>query len=98
MNIYMNKWQKKYCDEYCGGKKPRSKSGLAEFNMLGNIKDYVIVNFPDFNGENGFTPAHTETYKVTLDDCDIPNGKISVTVLASNLTLWASRGYTIQTK
>ena len=94
----MNKWQKKYCDEYYDGKKPRTKSGKEEFELLGKVKEYVIVEFPGFNDTNGFKPAHTEEYKVTLDDCNIPNGKISVCVLASNLSLWISRGYNIRTK
>ena len=94
----MNKWQEKYCAEYYSGKKPRSKVGKEEFELLGKVKEYVVVVFPDFTGANGFKPAHTETYKVTLDDCNIPEGKISVPVLASNLRLWVSRGYKIVTR
>lgn len=94
----MNKWQQKYCDEYYNGKMPRSKHGKADMELLGKIKDTVTVEFPDFNGANGFIPAHTDTYVVTEDDCNIPQGRISVTVLISNLNLWISRGYKITTK
>lgn len=94
----MNQWQQKYCDIYYSGKKPRSKVGKEEFELLGQVKNYVTIEFPDFHGANGFQPAHSETYEVTLDACDMPNGKISVSVLASNLRLWTSRGYKITTK
>ena len=94
----MNKWQKKYCDEYYNGKKPRSKVGKEEYELLGQVKEKVIVEFPDFNGANGFIPAHTEIYEVTEDYCNIPEGKISATVLAGNLSLWLSRGYNIKTE
>lgn len=94
----MNEWQKKYCDEYYNGKKPRSKVGLREFDLLGKVKNYVIVEFPEFSGVNGVVPAHTETYKVTLDDCNMPEGKISACVLAGNLSLWTSRGYSVKTR
>ena len=90
----MNKWQEKYCEEYYDGKMPRSKQGKYEFELLGKIKDTVTVEFPEFNGKS----AHAETYTVTEDDCNIPEGKISVCVLASNLTLWLSRGQKITTK
>lgn len=84
----MNKWQKKYCDEYYKGKMPRSKQGKADVELLGTIKDEVTVYFPD----------RTETLVVTEDECDIPNGKISVLVLVSNLNLWLSRGLKVTTK
>lgn len=90
----MNKWQKKYCDEYYNGKMPRSKVDKKKFELLGLVKDVVIVEFPECNGH----PAHTETLVVTEDDCNIPEGIISVSVLASNLILWTSRGYKITTK
>ena len=94
----MNKWQQKYCDEYYKGKMPRNKQGKADVELLGKIKDTVTVEFPDFNGANGYIPAHTDTYVVTEDDCNIPQGRISVVVLISNLNLWMSRGYKITTK
>ena len=84
----MNKWQKKYCDEYYNGKMPRSKQGKADMELLGQIKETVTVEFAN----------RTETFTVTEDDCDIPNGKISVPVLVSNLNLWLSRGQKITTK
>ena len=93
----MNRWQQVYCDTYYNGKMPRIKQGKQDFELLGKIKEKVIVEFPDFNGVNGFIPAHTDTYLVTEDECNIPKGKISVTVLVSNLNLWLSRGYKITT-
>lgn len=95
---FMNNWQKVYCDTYHNGKTPRSKTGKQDMELLGKIKSQVIVEFPDFTGANGFVPAHTDTYIVTEDDCDIPNGKISVSVLVSNVKLWLSRGYKVSTK
>lgn len=93
----MNKWQQKYCDEYFNGKKPRSKRDKEAFELLGLMKDTVTIEFPGFNGANGYIPSHTETYVITEDDGNIPEGKISVTILASNLCLWTSRGYKIST-
>ena len=90
----MNKWQQVYCDTYYKGKMPRSKQGKADVELLGKIKSQVRVEFPEFNNE----PARTETYIVTENECDIPNKKISVSVLVSNLNLWLSRGYKISTK
>ena len=93
----MNKWQKVYCDTYYNGKMPRSKSGKADVELLGKIKSKVIVDFPCHNSTNGFEPARTETYIVTENECDMPNGMISVCVLISNLNLWLSRGYKVAT-
>ena len=94
----MNNWQRVYCDTYYNGKMPRTAQGKADVALLGKIKSEVVVAFPDFEGVNGFRPAHTETYTVTEKECDIPNGKISVSVLISNLNLWLSRGYKVTTK
>lgn len=85
----MNKWQTAYCNEYYDGKKPRTKTGKEKLELLGQVKETVTVEFPD---------GRTETYTVTENDCDMPNGKISVSVLASNLVLWTERGYKITTK
>ena len=93
----MNEWQRKYVDTYYNGKKPRSKVGKEQFELLGQVKNNIIVHFPDFNGANGFIPAHTEAYEVCLEECNMPEGKISVEILSSNLTLWLSRGYKIET-
>lgn len=82
----MNKHQKIYCDTYYNGKIPRTNKGKAEYEMLGLITDAIVVYFPD----------GPKTFRVTEDDCNIPEGRISVRVLASNLTLWNSRGYKIQ--
>jgi hypothetical protein len=56
----------------------------------------VTVHFPDFNGANGFVPAHVETYRIDLDKCDMPHGIISVEALSSNLPFWTRRGYEIE--
>ena len=94
----MNNWQQVYCETYYNGKTPRSKQGKADFELLGKVKSTITVEFPDFNGINGLIPAHSETYIITKDNCDMPNGIISVDVLISNLNLWLSRGYKITTK
>jgi len=94
----MNKWQEYYINKYHDGKMPRTKKGRRNVQMLEKIRSQVIVEFPDFHGANGFIPAHTETFVVTETDCNIPEGRISVTVLLSNLPLWASRECKISTK
>ena len=94
----MNRWQKVYCDNYYKGNFPHTKEGIYDMKLLSGIKSKVAVEYPDFNGINGFIPAHTEILTITENDCDIPNGKISVTVLVSNLKLWMSRGCKIYTK
>ncbi len=93
--IHLNKWQQHYIDTYYDGKMPRSKNGKRELDLLGNVKDAVTVHFPDFNGIHGLIPAHTEKLRVELDKSNIPEGIISVEVLAGNLTLWTDRGYQI---
>jgi len=90
----MNKWQTAYCNEYYNGKMPRSKEGKRKLELLEQVKETVTVEYPEING----TPAHTETYQVTEDDCDMPNGKISVSVLLSNLTYWSFRGFKVTTQ
>ena len=84
----MNRWQTKYCNEYFNGKAPNTARGKQDFELLGMVKSTVTVVLPD----------KAVTYIVTEDECDMPNGKISVSVLASNLTFWLSRGYKITTK
>ena len=90
METTMNKWQEQYVKEYG---KPHSKKSKQEFDMLGKMKTVVSVDFPEFNGK----PAHKEVYTITIDECDMPHKKISVRALASNLTLWVSRGYKVYT-
>lgn len=94
----LNKWQKVYCDTYYKGKFPQTKDGIYDIGLLSGIKNRVAVEHPDFNGIHGLVPAHTEILTVTENDCDIPNGKISVAVLIGNLRLWMSRGYKIYTQ
>lgn len=94
----LNKWQKVYCDTYYKGNFPQTKEGIYDMELLSGIKNKVAVEYPDFDGINGFVPAHTEILAVTENECDIPNGKISVAVLVSNLKLWMSRGYKIYTQ
>lgn len=94
----LNQWQKIYCDTYYKGKIIQSEEGIYDMELLSGIKNKVAVEYPDFNGINGFVPAHTEILTVTENECNIPNGKISVAVLISNLKLWMSRGYKIYTQ
>ena len=94
----LNQWQKVYYDTYYKGEIIQSEEGIYDMELLSGIKNKVAVEYPDFNGINGFVPAHTETLTVTENECDIPNRKISVTVLVSNLKLWMSRGYKIYTQ
>ena len=91
----LNKWQKHYIDTIYNGRAPRSKAGKRELELLGKVKETVTVHFPDFNGIHGLEPAHTETYRVELDKCNMPKGIIRVDVLAGNLALWTERGYAI---
>ena len=93
----MNRWQEIYVDRVCNGKKPRSKAAQNELKILGSVRNYVVVDFPDFNGLKGLVPAHKETYRVVEDGVDMPNGIIDVRVLATNLILWLSRGYKVST-
>ena len=94
----MNKWQQIYCDIYHKGKMPRGKAGKQAVDLLGKVKSQITVEFPDFNGIHGFEPAHTETYIVTENECNMPEGKISVSALAGNLSLWLDRGYVVTTQ
>ena len=75
----MTQWQKVYCDTYYNSKMPRSQKAKEEFRMLGLIGDTVTVEFPE----------RTENYTVDEYCCNIPQGIISVPVLASNLSLWS---------
>lgn len=85
----MNKWQKKYVDTYYKGKIPRTKEGCLTYDLLGKIRSEITVEF-----QNG----QTETYKVDLEECNIPEGIISVEVLASNLLLWKKRRLKMATR
>ena len=85
----INKWQKKYCEVYYKGKVPKSKIGKYEYDLLGDVKDYVIVTYD--NGKR-------VELEVTLDECDIPNNKINVETLASNLRFWKFNGFLVQTR
>mgnify|MGYP003309420572 CR=1 FL=1 len=94
----MNRWQEYYIKKYHNGKMPRTKKGKRNIQILEKIKSKVTVNFPDFYGEYGFVPAHKETFVVTETDCNIPEGRISVTALLINLPLWVSMECKITTK
>ena len=93
----LNQWQQYFINVCYNGKVPRSQIGSRKLALLGQVKNMIKVDFPDFNGINGFEPAHSETYNVTLDQCNMPAGLISVDVLASNLVLWMQRGYKVAT-
>ena len=95
MDKTLNKWQKYYINIFYEGKMPRNKRGKRELELLGNVKDVVTVHFPDFNGIRGFEPAHSETFRVEFDDCNMPEGIIDIDVLSTNLPLWIDRGYKI---
>ena len=95
MNNTLNKWQKHYIDTLYEGKMPRDKIGKSQLELLKNVKETVTVHFPDFNGFHGFEPAHTETFRVELDECNMPKGIINVEVLSGNLMFWTFRGYAI---
>ena len=84
----MNKWQKVYCDKHYKGKMPKTKIGQEEFELLEPIKKTVTVEFP----------SEPKTLIVTENECNIPEGKISVSVLASNLRVWKLKGYKVTTK
>ena len=88
----MNKWQQVYWSIYG---RPESRASIEAVRLLGEVKDQITVHFPDFDGIGGFKPAHTETYVITEQDCNMPAGKISVSVLAANIPLWIERGYEI---
>lgn len=90
----LNKWQQAYIRIYFDGKMPRSKSDKEELRLLGEMKEKVIIDFPSM----GEKPAHTEEYIIRDGDCDMPNGYISVEILASNLTYWNFRGFTVRTE
>lgn len=94
----MNKWQKKYVEKCCGGRKPRTNDEKTELALLGKVKDYIIIDFPNYSTPDGMVKAHREKYLVTMSDCDIPNGKMSVSILATNLRIWLSRGYSVCTR
>ena len=83
----MNNWQKIYCETYYDGKLPRTKYGKWAMDILSQMGEKVIVHFP----------SGTKTYIITENELDLPNGKISVANLVSNLELWISRGYKIET-
>lgn len=80
-----NKWQKYYRETLCGGTFSAGGTAELEYTLLGKVGEKLTVHFPD--GE--------KTFKVTFDDCNIPNGIISVRILASNLRLWIRREHKI---
>lgn len=96
MQNTLNKWQKHYINTLYEGKMPRSKCGKRQLELLGYVNESITVHFPDFNGIHGLVPAHEETYRVELDDCNMPEGVISVEALSGNLELWTDRGYAIE--
>lgn len=83
----MNRWQQYYCDELYEGKMPRNKIGKCEFDLLGKCSDIIKVDFP----------RGSEIYTITLNECNMPKGKIDVLTLAANLRLWAARGWSMTT-
>ena len=94
----MNKWQEYYCNKHYNGGVPKTKTGKESVELLGKVKSVVMVDFPERKVGEETIEAHTEEYIVTEEDCNIPNGTISVDVLVSNLRLWLARGQKITTK
>lgn len=84
----MNKYQKIYCDIYYNGKMPKTKIGKEEFNLLGKCENFVTVNYGEKFGNK------VETYWIS-DECNMPEGKIDVHTLASNLRFWTFKGFEI---
>ena len=93
----MNKWQKIYCDTYYNGKKPRSKQGKHEFELLGKITTSITVHFPAFQSPipSQCSPARTETYVLDETTINVPKGIVNPQFIAGNLALWESRDYQI---
>ncbi len=83
----MNEWQKCFIDRFYKGEMPKDKMGLKEYELLGNVKDRVIVHLP----------GKIVEYDVYADRCDMRHGIISASVLASNLYKWNSKGFKIET-
>lgn len=98
MKKQINKWQMYYVDSLCDGKRPSTPQELMDYTRLGNIEEKVIVHFPKFDSpiKSQNKPAHTETFEVTFDRNDMPNGIINVETLLSNLNLWVGRGYKVE--
>ena len=76
---------------------PRGNRNKWCYEMLGQIRETVTVHFPEFKGLHGVEPAKVVTYKVDEQKVDMPHSVISVLTLASNLELWAERGYKMTT-
>ena len=87
----MNRWQEVFCNIYYEGKVPTSKIGKEEYDLLGEMSGApvakVSVRIPG---------KALEVYRITEYDCDMPKGKISVSVLASNLRFWKFRGWEVK--
>ena len=94
----MNIWQKSFIDRFYNSKLPKDQIGILQFDLLGQIKDNVIVHMPAYEGVNGHVDARDVIYEVYVDKCDMPNGIISATVLAGNLYRWNKLGYKIETE
>ena len=92
----MNKWQKVYCDIYYDGKEPKTKRGEKRHGT--SCKNKVIVTFPKIDKFPRFEVDHINTFIVTENDCDMPNGKISVIGLVENLEFWDSRFCIVKTE
>ena len=93
----MNRWQKCFIERFYNGELPRDQMGRIQFELLGEVKDRVLVHMPAFDSVRGHIPARVVEYEVYEDRCDMPNGIISASVLAGNLYRWSKRGYKIET-
>ncbi len=77
---------------------PGDKRGKKQFELLGAVEDTVTVYFPEMKGVNGIKPAHSQTYLVTENRCDMPNGVISAVVLSWQMLGWSNKGYKIDSR
>ena len=91
----MNRWQQQYLEHYYKGQTPRDKTGQNMYEFLGKVEKEVTVHFPAFDGVNEYKPAHTETYTLSEDSCDMRNNIMSITALSLNVTRWQKNGYRI---
>lgn len=98
MKKQLNKWQKFYVETYCGGKLPKRNAEVMDLLILDEVKDSVTVHFPEFKSPiaSQCHPAEVRTFTVTFTENNMPEGRISVLCLLSNLKLWESRGYEIE--
>lgn len=88
----MNKFQKEYLDYYFDGdlSKVKYERDKREYELLGDVKDYIEVTFPSGKKEEFKTMTGFET-------ADMSKGTIDTIKLAGNLYYWIEvRGWTVK--